>query len=165
MEQKRFRLKLNLFDGIVILLAAAAAAFLLWRTMRPEVPVQSDPAVTANVLYTIRFQRWIPGSSELIEAGDQLFDNIKNYEVGRVVSAEAVPSMGNALDIQSRRFVRAELDGFEDVLVTIEAPCVVTDEAITVGGGFEVRVGSTGYFRGEGYMGSGPIISIEEVRG
>ena len=165
MEQKRFRLKLNLFDGIVLLLAVAVAAFLLWRTMRPAVPVQSDPTVTSTVRYTVRLQRWIPGTSEVIEAGDRIVDNIKNYEAGHVVSAEAVPATGLVLDTEHRRYVWAEVEGLEDVLVTIESPCVVTDAAITMGGGYEIRVGETGYFRGEGYMGSGPIVAVEEVRG
>ena len=165
MEQKRFRLKLNLFDGMVLLLAAAVAAFLLWRTLKPELPVQSDPAAVSTVRYTVRFQRWAPGTSGIIEEEDQIMDNIKNYEVGQVVSAQAVPALSQVLDIQNRRYVWAEVDGFEDVLVTIEAPCVVTDAAITVGGGYEVRVGNMSYFRGEGYMGSGLIVAVEEVRG
>ena len=36
MEKKsKFRLRLNLFDGIVLVLALAAAAFLLWRMAKP----------------------------------------------------------------------------------------------------------------------------------
>ena len=165
MEQKKFRLKLNLFDGIVLLLAVAVAAFLLWRTMKPAVAIQSDPSVISTVRYTIRFQRWAPGVADLVEAGDQLADNVKNYEVGHVVSAQTVPARMQVLDLESRRYVWTEVDGFEDVLVTVEAPCSVNSEAITVGGGYEVRVGEMGYFRGEGYMGSGRIVAIEEVRG
>ncbi|MCI8436232.1 DUF4330 domain-containing protein [Oscillospiraceae bacterium 44-5] len=167
MEQntQKFRLKLNLFDGIVLVLAVAAAAFLLWRAMKPAVQVPMDPSVTSTVRYTVRFQRWTPGTSALIQAGDRIADNIKNYEIGQVVSAEAEPARIQVLDTQNRRYVWAEMDGFEDVLVTIEAPCTVSDAAITVGGGYELRVGSTGYFRGEGYMGSGPIVAIEEVQG
>ena len=167
MEQntQKFRLKLNLFDGIVLVLAVAVAAFLLWRAMKPAVQVPMDPSVTSTVRYTVRFQRWTPGTSALIQAGDRIADNIKNYEIGQVVSAEAEPARIQVLDTQNRRYVWAEMDGFEDVLVTIEAPCTVSDAAITVGGGYELRVGSTGYFRGAGYMGSGPIVAIEEVQG
>ena len=165
MEQKRFRLKLNLFDGIVLLLAIAVAAFLLWRMIKPAAPAQSDPTVTSTVRYTVRFQKWAPGTGGLIEAEDRIVDNIKNYQVGRVVSAETVPAIFQVLDTRNRRFVWAEMDDYEDVLVTIEAPCVVTDAAITVGGGYEVRVGNTAYLKGEGYMGSGPIVAVEEVRG
>ena len=165
MEQERFRLKLNLFDGIVLLLAVAAAAFLLWRMVKPEVPVQSDPTTTSTVRYTVRFRRWTPGTSHLIEAGDRIVDNIKNFEMGHVVSAQAATAISQTLDMVNDRYIWVEMDGFEDVLVTIEAPCVVTDAAITVGGGYEVRVGSTAYCKGQGYMGSGPIVAIEEVRG
>lgn len=165
MEQKRFRLKLNLFDGIVLLLAVAAAAFLLWRALKPELPVQADPGAVSTVRYTVRFQRWTPGTSHVIEAGDRIVDNIKNYEVGQVVSAQVIPAMTQTLELLEQRYVWKEMEGFEDVLVTIESPCVITDATITVGGGYELRVGSTGYFKGEGYMGSGPIVAIEEVQG
>ena len=167
MEQNtpKFRFKLNLFDGIVILLAAAVAAFLLWRAVRPAVSVQPDRAAASTVRYTVRFQQWEPGSSKAIGEGDRIFDNIKNYEAGRVVSAEAIPATSQALDIWSNRYVWMEVEGFEDVLVTIESPCEVTDAAITVGGGYELRVGGSCFLKGEGYMGSGPIVAIEEVRG
>lgn len=167
MEQNtpKFRLKLNLFDGIVLVLALAAAAFLAWRALKPAAPVPADPAVTTTVRYTVRFQRWAPGTSSLIQAEDQIADNVKNYEVGHVVSAQAVPALIQVADEENRRWVWAEVEGYEDVLVTIEAPCVVSDEAITVGGGYEVRAGTMGFFRGEGYMGSGPIVAVEEVQG
>lgn len=167
MEQNKpkFRLRLNLFDGIVLVLALAVAAFLLWRAMKPDAPIQADPAATSTVRYTVRFQRWIPGTSSLVRPGDQIADNIKNYEVGEVVSVQAVPALLRVVDGENRRWVWAEVEGCEDVLVTIEAPCTVSDAAITVGGGYEIRVGAAGFFRGEGYMGSGLIVDLEEVRG
>ena len=55
-----------------------------------------------------------------------------------------------------------EAEDFEDVLVTIEAPCVTSDESITVGGGYQVRVGAMAYLKGEGYLGSGPIVALEQ---
>ena len=164
-NERKFRLKLNLFDGILLVLALAAAAFLLWRELRPAALTQPDAAVTTTVRYTIRFQQWAPGTSGIIQEGDRLADNVKNYEVGQVVSAQAAPAVIQVADDKSRRWVWAGLEGFEDVLVTVEAPCVVSDAAITVGGGYEVRTGTIGYFRGEGYMGSGPIVAVEEVQG
>ena len=109
MEQntQKFRLKLNLFDGIVLVLAVAVAAFLLWRAMKPAVQVPMDPSVTSTVRYTVRFQRWTPGTSALIQAGDRIADNIKNYEIGQVVSAEAEPARIQVLDTQNRRYVWA----------------------------------------------------------
>ena len=164
MEQNtpKFRLRLNLFDAIVILAALAVGALLLWVRLRPAVPVQAEPGAQDTVRYTVRFQRWAPGTDSMVTPGDQIADNIKNYEIGRVVSTQVVPTQQQVVDQENRRWVWAEVEGLEDVLVTIEAPCSVSEESITVGGGYELRVGVMAYLRGEGYMGSGPIVAIEQ---
>ena len=164
MEQNtpKFRLRLNLFDAIVILAALAVGALLLWVRLKPAVPVQAEPGTQDTVRYTVRFQRWVPGTGSLVTPGDQIADNVKNYEIGRVVSAQVVPTQQQVVDQENRRWVWAEVEGMEDVLVTIEAPCSVSEESITVGGGYELRVGVMAYLRGNGYMGSGPIVAIEQ---
>lgn len=168
MEQKaKFRLRLNLFDGIVLIAALLIGAFLLWRAVRPQGSAEVIPATASNastVRYTLRFQRWAVGTSQLIEPGDQLYDNIKNFSIGQVVSAQAVPAEMPVLDHENRRQVQAALEGFEDVLVTVQAPCTASDESLVVGGGYEIRAGATAYVKGQGYMGSGPIVSVEEVQ-
>lgn len=161
MEKKStFRLRLNLFDGIVLILALAAAAFLLWRMAKPA-PAEGPVSSASTVRYTVRFQRWIEGSDHMVNPGDQLVDNIKNNELGQVVSKEVLPAVSQQLDNQGRRYVLATADGFEDVLVTVEAPCVRNDDGFVLGSNFALRVGAMAYIRGEGYMASGPIISIE----
>ena len=164
MEQNtpKFRLRLNLFDGIVIVLALAVGGLLLWSRLKPAAPIPADPTVQDTVRYTVRLQRWAPGTSALVEVGDQIADNIKNFEVGRVVAVEAAPALVQVLDQDSRRVVWAELEGMEDVLITIEAPCVTSDESITVGGGYQVRVGALAFLKGQGYLGSGPIVALEQ---
>lgn len=163
MEQKKFRLRLNLFDGIVLVLALAAGAFLLWKAMKPELPAEVAPASTSSVRYTVRLQRCIPGTGELIRTGDQIADNIKNYVVGKVTAVETVPTRRRVLDRENRRVVWAETDQFEDILLTLESPCEISDSAIVLDGGYQLRVGSTAHLRGIGYMGSGPVIAIEEA--
>ena len=168
MEQKaKFRLRLNLFDGIVLAAALLVGAFLLWQAVKPQGSAEVIPTAdttTATVQYTLRFQRWAEGTSSLIEPGDQLYDNIKNFAMGEVVSAQAVPAEMAVLDQNERRQVQAVLEGFEDVLVTVRATCTASDGSIVVGGGYEVRAGATAYVKGQGYMGSGPIVSVEEVQ-
>lgn len=169
MEQntQRFRLKLNLFDGIVLAAALLVGAFLLWKAVKPQVSAEVIPTAdttTSTVQFTVRFQRWAEGTSHLIEPGDQLYDNIKNFSIGQVVSAQAVPSETSVLDQVNRRQVQATLEGFEDVLVTVQSTCTASDESIVVGGGYELRAGATAYIKGQGYMGSGPIVSVEEVK-
>lgn len=168
MEQNtpKFRLRLNLFDGIVLLVALAAAAFLLWNRFKPQAPVEAAPqAASSTVQYTLRLQRWLEGSSGLIQSGDLLIDNIKNAEIGHVVSCEAVPAQVTALDHINRIQRQAVLEGYEDILVVVEANCTSTDESIQVGGSYVLQVGATAYVKGPGYMGSGPIVAIEQEVG
>ena len=45
-------------------------------------PIPAVPTTQDTVRYTVRFQRWAPGTSSLIAEGDQIADNIKNYDGG-----------------------------------------------------------------------------------
>ncbi len=161
-----FRLRLNLFDGIVVVLALAVGAFLLWRAFRPAPAAEGGASPSeSTVRYTVRFRRWPEGTSSLVQPGDKLADNIKNYELGTVVEAKAVPSETLILNHVAHAYVLTYTEGYEDVLVTVEAPAVVNGKAVTVGGGYELRVGATAYLKGEGYMASGPIEFIERRAG
>lgn len=160
----KFRLRLNLFDGIVLIAALAVGAFLLWTALKPAAPA-AEGAGTAEaastVRYTVRFQKWLEGTNVLIQEGDQLVDNIKNYALGSVISSETAPAESLLLDHNSRQYILSDLAGYEDVLVTVESPCTMNEESIILDGGYILRVGAIAYIRGEGYMASGPIISIE----
>ena len=162
MQQKseKFRLRLNLFDSIVIVLALAAAAFLLWNTLKPK-SVTPEQVETSTVRYTICLQRWVEGASEAVHEGARLTDSIRNYEVGRVVSSWTVPATEQVLDHEHKIYTQVEIEGYEDVMILVEAPCVITDEAITVGGGYDVRVGGRAYIQGDGFLGSGYVYAIE----
>ena len=63
MEQNtpKFRLRLNLFDGIILALALAAGAVLLWMAARGSAPA-AQSAVPSTVEYTVRFLAWPEGS-------------------------------------------------------------------------------------------------------
>ena len=157
----KFRLRLNLFDGIVLVLALCVGGLLLWMAMKPSAGSQSASSTASTVRYTVRFQRWPEGTSSIIEAGDKVMDNIKNYEMGTVVSYETVPAVYQVLDSVNHRYVQADIEGYEDILVTIESPCTESDQGFLLGGGYELRVGVTTYIKGEGYMASGPVVSVE----
>jgi len=157
----KFRLRLNLFDGIVLVAVLAVAALLLWTRLKPQPTVEQPAANTTVVRYTVTFRSWMEGTGDMIEVGDKLVDNIKNYEMGTVVAMEAGPVQTLVLDHENRQYVLSEFPGYEDISVTVESPCTVSNEAVLLGGGYELRVGATAYIRGEGYMASGPITFID----
>lgn len=49
-------------------------------------------------------------------------DTVKNYELGTVVSVETVPAQALIQDHEDKAFVLAGIEGYEDALVTVEAP-------------------------------------------
>ena len=162
MEQNthKFRLRLNLFDAIVLIVVLLLGGAFAWLSLRSA---QSEGAASAaqTVRYTVLFQRMAQGNSQLIEAGDQLEDTIKNYKLGTVVSVEAQPAVIQVLNQESRRYVNTVVEGYEDVYVTLESTCTDNGEKLTLDGGYDFRVGQITYVRGPGYMGSGPIVAIE----
>lgn len=162
MEQNnhKFRLRLNLFDAIIlvaVLLVGAAAAWIGLRSGGETAPT------AAPVRYTVLFQKMKEGESALIQPGDQLEDAVKNYQMGSVFSVEARPAEVQVLDQERQVYVNAVLEGYEDVYVTVESTCTTSGDggALLLGGGYDFRVGQLAYVRGPGYMGSGPVTEIE----
>lgn len=159
-KPEKFRLRLNLFDSIVLILALAAGAFLLWNALKPDAAPE-QAAETSTIRYTVRLQRWMEGASSAVKEGARLTDSIRNYEMGRVVSVETEPAWEQVVDHVNRKYVRAVIPGYEDVLITVEASGTVTSEAVTVGSGYVVRVGARAFVQGDGFLGSGYVYAIE----
>lgn len=155
-----FRLRLNLFDIILLIVAVAVAGGLLWFSTRSSQNDQQTPTAS-TVEYTVLFRRMTPGTSQLIQVGDSLVDTIKNYQLGTVLSIDIQPAVTQVLNQESKTYVDAVVEGYDDVYLTVSASCTQTDDSILVDGGYDLRVGQTTYVRGPGYMGSGPVISIE----
>ena len=158
-KPEKFRLRLNLFDSIIIILALAVGAFLLWNSLKPD--AAPEQVETSTVRYTLCFQRWIEGTSSAVKEGARLTDSIRNYEIGRVESVQAVPATEQIVDHVNKAYVVAEIPGYEDVLVTVTAPGVITEEAVTVGGGYALRVGNRAFIQGDGFLASGYVYAIE----
>lgn len=165
MESKstKFRLRLNLFDCVILALALIAAAVLAWVAMRPT-PASEIESVPGTVRYTVRFNRWPQGTSGLIQLGDRMIDNTKDREMGEVVDIQVFPARMMVLNQAERRQALAPIEGYEEIVLTIEAPCDISRYSVKLDeGSYTLRVGGTAYLRGEGYMGSGAIESIEIV--
>lgn len=161
-ENKGFRLKLNLFDGIVILAALAVGAVLLYMNLKPAAPAGDTSApAAATTQYTIRLQKTLPGTGDLIESGDALVDVVKNFELGTVVSATVMPATDSIINEEAKAYVTAEIPGYEDIEIVVESSVTYGEENILVGSGYKLRVGEKIYVRGPGYLGSGEVYAIE----
>ena len=161
-KNEKFRLRLNLFDGIVLVLAIVVAGLLVWNRVKPETP--ADESTTSSLEYVVRFQRWPDSTVELVKEGDKLADNVKNFNLGTVKSVEVVPATGEVFNENGPCFDRAEISGYSDLLVTVVSDSAsVAPDMIKLDGGVQLRVGMPLYIRGQGYMASGPVIAIQRA--
>lgn len=160
-DRAKFRLRLNLFDGIVLILALCAAAFLAWRYLKPAADARDGGGSQGTVRYTLCLGPLREGAAKRIQPGDPLTDTVRNYSLGTVVSCEVSGATKQMLDGEERKYVIADIPGYEQAYITVEAPCDATDAQITVGGGYVLQVGKDVFMRGAGYMGPAVIVGIE----
>ena len=157
---KKFRFKLNLFDGIVLVIGLVAVAVLGYFMLKPAAPTEATPGVQ-TIRYTVRVEGAIAGTGAQIKPGHVLADSIKNYNIGTVESVETRVSRIKTFDESAQRFVYAEQKGMEDVYLTVTAPATIGENAVILDGGYSLRVNAMAYIRGEGFVGFGPVVSIE----
>ncbi|MBO4831140.1 MAG: DUF4330 family protein [Oscillospiraceae bacterium] len=160
---RRIKVKLNIFDIVIICLAiAAAAAFYFIFSGASAAGVTSQQS---TVRYTVQLDSAPDGTADLIDIGDALQENVKKFSIGTVTGVEF--SQGTTLteDHENGCFIDTPVPGYESIRITIEAPAVETDRNITVGGGFVVRVGAPVSVTGPGYAGGGYIVEIERGDG
>ena len=156
-KKSKFRFRLNLFDAAVIVLAALAALWLLFGWQRSS----TASSVKETIRYTVRLQGTLPGTGALIQPGDELTDNMKNYPVGTVLSVEVRPATQISFHEEEMSYMPTEIPGYEDVILEMEAEAVIGDEDVQIGDGYVLRVGEMIYMRGPGYLGSGAVYAIE----
>lgn len=147
----------NLFD-IVIVLIIAAVGFVLYMMLRPTA---GSVVQTTPMRYTIEMLNLPEGTHQRMAVGDEIFDNTRNYSMGKVVALEVSPYIVEVDDTAAGIVRQAEVPGYETVLLTLEANMVVTDSSLTTEGGYLVRVGLSTKARGDDYAATGYIVSIE----
>lgn len=157
---KKFRFKLNLFDGIVLVIGLVAVAVLGYFMLKPAAPTEATPGVQ-TIRYTVRVEGAIAGTGAQIKPGHVLADSIKNYNIGTVESVETTVSRIKTFNESEQRFVYAEQQGMEDVYITVTTPATIGENAVILDGAYSLRTNAMMYIRGEGFVGYGPVVSIE----
>ena len=156
-EKKGIWKFVNLFDIIVtaiVIVAAAALIFIGRATSAPE----ETAASTVN--YVMVFEQMQNGSENLIRPGDKVMDKVKKYEMGSVVSVEVTDAYEMTENTDEGAAVSAKHLTGKDAYVTVTAPCTESESAITVGGGFNIRIGEEVSVQGPGWHGTGYVVDI-----
>ena len=157
----KFRLRLNLFDTIVLLFVLGVGGFFLWSAMTPEVPDDVPAPSVSQITYTISIAETIKGTGDIMIVGDKLTDAAKNLALGTMDSITVTPSTRYVLDEDAMIMRLAEVPNREKVEIVLTSTGTITDTQITLSSGQEIRVGQLIYVRGAGYLGTGYITNIE----
>ncbi len=157
MGKKRF--KINLFDIVIIVIVLAAAVF-AYKFTHKEVAVE-----TKTIRYTFELIDNAEGFADLIETGDEITDNIKNYYMGKVVEVKKEPYSKLVQDRESGVFKDSVVAGRETAIVTVEAPVTESAGDYKVNGYFVVKAGLEIAVKGNGYAGRGFILNVERGEG
>ncbi len=151
-EKKKF--KINFFDIIIVLIVICIGAGLYIFTHR-------DTTVdTKKLTYMIELNKTTPGLEDYIRVGDDLTENTKNYNMGKVVDFETIPYTKLTPDYENNIFRDSVDPTCDTVRITVEANVTESASAYAVDGQFVVRAGTEIFVKGEGYAGEGYIVKV-----
>lgn len=151
--KKKF--KINFFDIVIVIVVIAIGAVVYAMTNKEVVQE------TKTIRYTIELVNQNEGFTENINVGDDIYDNIKNYYMGKVVSVEAVPYKKLISDSENGRVLESTIDGRETAILVLEANVTENGPDFKVGGSYVVKAGKEVAVKGKGYAGEGYILTVE----
>lgn len=161
MDDKKPRLRFNLFDALILLLVFAALAGALVLRNR------STGADLVRETVPIRVTVELAGSpielGEHMHVGDDVFRSTDNTYLGKVQAVRSVPHEAVTYSQLTGRYVRFDCEDTSDVYVTIEGQGYYTKKALVLGS-VEVRVGSELPVKGKGFAHMGYVFSIDPMQ-
>ncbi len=157
MEQKKARKRPNFFDLLIVILLLLVVAAAYWLSHRSAAPT----AVVIPRTYMVELIRLQEGMEEYVAVGDPVTDNVKNYDVGTVKAVEVLPyTTGESLDEEAGMYRQAPVEGWVNVLLTVEVDTVETDSTVDTLSGYTLRTGATGSFTAGTLSSRGVILDV-----
>lgn len=154
MAENKKKFKINFFDIVIILIVVCVGAGVYFFTHKSPV------AATKKLTYVVELNKTTPGLEDYIRIGDDLTENTKNYNMGKVVDVETVPYSKITPDYENNAYVDSVDPYYSTVLITVEADVTETASSYAVDGQYVVRAGTEVFVKGEGYAGEGYIVKI-----
>lgn len=159
MEQENKKLKISVFDVIIVLLVAAAA-FAVFAILKPK-DVKVAAPTTVPTEFTVELVQVPKGAADLIQPGDAVRDSTRNYDIGTVVSHEVLPYTAQVADEENLTVKNVVLDRYDNILLTIQSNMLTGGSALTTESGYQITVGTKVYLAGPCYAGTGYVIAID----
>lgn len=158
MEKKpNKRIRPNLFDIIVIcvILVAAAGVYVI---SHRDVDTAAD---TTQVVYTVEISRLPEGTSEYLEVGQTMKDNINSCPAGEITDIQVQPYVIQTTNKETGVVEDKAVAGYETLLITLKADGTVSDHNISINGTTALRIGGRISYSNGSFTGSGYVVSME----
>ena len=160
MKQK-FKLKINFFDLLIIVLVLALG-FVVLKLSNADgggTPVLSS-GTPVKVRYTLEMFDLPESLMELIKPGDSLSEAVEKRFIGNVVSVDFGPCMTTSKDSYTGNLILTSKPGRCTATITVELDAVDTGSALDAAGFFP-RANFAPSVLGPGYASLGLITGIE----
>ena len=165
-EKKTRKLKLNLFDiGLIALVVVAAAVFVGMKYFSTPAPAADPgvglPANMQTVRYVVELEQLHQQTADMINVGDRIYERTKREDMGSVLEVQVKQATTLTKNELEGTFQFVQVPERYNVIMTVESKCTVSDGAIVLDSGLEVRAGTSVRVLGPGYYGAGYILSVE----
>ena len=160
-KSNRRRWRISIFDIIIIAVVIIAAVLFLKLTNRGNTTATDTSTTSSTIKYKVELDYMIPGSAELIQVGDEINDGTTNVYIGKILSVDIAPTKSSVKNSITGEYIIQEVPNRYNAVITVEGPCEITEQSITVNNSFLLRVGTSARVRGPGYAGTGTVIGID----
>lgn len=160
-DKKKGRSLFNVFDIVLIVIAVALAAVIFLSRGSSSALTLEPRSVTVH--YTVEIRELDQDFRDVVAPGDAVMDRIKKYNIGTVESVSYGEAVRSVEDFEAGIKRLAPVPGCLRMDIAITAQATVSDSAITVDGGYDVRVGAEANIATPGFSGTGVIIAVERV--
>ena len=159
MEKKRSII--NLFDIIVIILAAAVAVLLFVARGAKDNETTLTVAPSIELRYTLELNDVLEETAGDIKVGDTLYDNENSAVLGTITAVEDKERTRRTTVEETGEIKLAPVPGYKTVIVSLTGSAVDGEREMKVDGLTNIRVGRGIAVRGPGYYAAGNVIEIE----
>ena len=162
MIDKKFRLfgKVSVMDILIV----AAVVAIAYAGVRFSAPVSVEATASdTTIIYTVELTNKRSEFIDNVRVGETLFDSVRGFEIGRIISVDSRPFYADAPDFENNVIRRGEVDGFSFIHIEVEAQAQISDRATSVGN-FDVMVGMEVFVRTRDFASTGFVIRLERAQ-
>lgn len=156
---KNFRLfgKIGVLDIFIILILIIGVVFALRFSVNTNAGAAAN---TQKISFTVLITKRKPGLEKDIVIGQKAFDSLKGGEIGVVSGYNVKPYKSTQSNGLTGEMVRYEVQGLNDIEVTITADAKALQSGVMVGD-YDVSVGKEMFIKSKSFASSGYCIGLD----